>query len=105
MIKHEYIICSAIWFDDGIHHNDKSLPKGETGYVVCGRRHHNCFHTASILDPQRKYIKEQHEKEQGFMTNKNRFVSRLEAVDIAFNAGQTETRTEHPVGLFSEDLY
>jgi|APSaa5957512576_1039674.scaffolds.fasta_scaffold03230_10 hypothetical protein len=102
MRKDEYIICSAIWFDDGIDHEDMTIG-GKTGFVICGRRHHNCFHTDSILDPKRKYIK--FEKEQGFVTNKNRFVDRNEAVDIAFDAGQTYERTPHSMGLFSEDLW
>jgi hypothetical protein len=43
-----------------------------------------------------------YEKEQGFLTNKNRFVSRQEGAKIAFAAGQIK---EEIVRLFSEDLY
>ena len=42
------------------------------------------------------------ESEQGFLTNKNRFVDREEAGQIAFNAGQTD---ELKRTLYSEDLY
>lgn len=100
--NNEYILCAAIWFDDKNDHQDASL-QGKTGFVVCGRRHHNCFHTAAIFDPKMKYKK--HEKEQGFITNTNRFVGRIEAAEIAYLSGQITERTTHPVGLFSEDLY
>lgn len=102
MRREEYILCAAVWFDDGINRKEWSL-NGKTGYVICGRRHHNCFASAYYLDPERKYKK--FEKEQGFITNKDRFVSRVEAAEIAFLAGQIYQRTEHPMGLFSEDLY
>ena len=39
---------------------------------------------------------------QGFLTNLDRFVDRVEGGKIAFNAGQT---TELKNRLFSEDLY
>lgn len=102
MRQDEYILCAAVWFDDGIDHKEWCL-NGKPGYVICGRRHHNCFSTAYYIDPERKYIK--HEKEQGFITNKDRFVDRIEASEIAFLAGQIRERTKHPQGLFSEDLY
>jgi hypothetical protein len=104
MIKHEYIICAAIWFDDGI---DRELPEiqGRTGFVIAGRRHHNCFNTAHILTDGglRKDLPQQ--EVQGFLTNKNRFIDRHEAVKVAFEVKQTEFMSEHPQGLFSEDLY
>ena len=42
------------------------------------------------------------EYEQGFLTNKNRFVGREEAAIIAFDAKQIEQEKKT---LFSEDLY
>lgn len=99
----KYIICAAIWFDDKIDHEDASI-KGKTGFVVCGRRHANCFHTMSILtNKNHSYL--QFEKEQGFMTSGNRFVTRHEAAEIAYQYGQTPEKTTHKLGLFSEDLY
>lgn len=99
----EYILCAAIWFDDKIDHNEICL-EGKTGFVICGRRHHNCFNTAYILSNKNTdYLK--FEKEQGFITNTNRFVSRIEAAKIAFEAEQIPSPTSHPAGLFSEDLY
>jgi hypothetical protein len=42
------------------------------------------------------------EYEQGFLTSTNRFVSREEGGEIAFNAGQTK---ELKTRLYSEDLW
>lgn len=100
----EYILCSAIHFDDGVER--EHLPKNiETGIVVCGRRHHNCFMTiAYIADttideiPMTKGQK----KVQGFLTNTDRFVDRHEAVEIAHKVGQIK---EKPKQLFSEHLW
>lgn len=98
----EYIMCSAIRFDDKKNHNEAALD-GRTGYIVCGRRHHNCFHLSAIIDPKRRYLKK--EKEQGFLTSRNRFVNRHEAGKIAFDAGQISEPVTSPLGLFSEDLW
>lgn len=104
MRKDEYIICAAIWFDDQI---DRELPeiKGNTGFVIAGRRHHNCFHVASIFSENGKRKNLPQKEVQGFLTNKNRFVDRTEAAKIAFEAKQIDEPTTHPIGLFSEDLY
>jgi hypothetical protein len=99
-----YIICAAIWFKDGnkYSHQPKNV---DTGLVVCGRRHHNCFLTAFELNNGKKIegLDEVNERSvQGFLTSDDRFVDRKEAGHIAFNAGQTKTLTDT---LFSEDLY
>lgn len=96
----EYILCSAIWFnDDKKHiHQPKNIDKG---YVISGRRHHNCF--ASIVAIKGENWKRNTTKEiQGFITNTYRFVDRQEASIIALNAGQIK---EIKKTLFSEDLY
>lgn len=93
----EYILCSAIHFDDGKEHIHE--PSNiQTGFVVCGRRHHNCFYTASLMGEKVKQFK----KVQGFLTNTNRFVNREEAGEIAFKSGQIKEETDC---LFSEDLW
>lgn len=98
--KQEYILCAAIWFDDGIK-REHEVTNIETGFVVCGRRHHNCFSLLYHLsNKDTSYLKL--EKEQGFITSKNRFVDRYEAMKIAHAANQTN-KTEGQ--LFSEDLY
>lgn len=101
--KKEYILCSAIWFDDDIKHIHQ--PKNiETGFVLCGRRHHNCIGLLEIINKRtadfvingkRKYI-------QGFLTSLDRFVDRKEGGKIAYDAKQTNKLEK---SLFSEDLY
>ena len=99
-----YIICAAIWFKDGkkYSHQPRNV---DSGLVVCGRRHHNCFLTAFELNGGKKIegLNELDENAvQGFLTSDDRFVNRKEAGQIAFDAGQTAKLTEC---LFSEDLY
>lgn len=91
----EYILCSAIWFDDGVKypHQPKNI---DTGYVICGRRHHNCFTIRSII------TNDDNEREQGFLTNTDRFVDREEAGRIAYEAGQIKEKNNF---LYSEDLW
>lgn len=105
----EYILCAANYYNDGIEHYHQ--PKNiEIGFVVCGRRHHNCIGTfAQIVGfpYDENGIKIMNTEEQGFLTNTNRFVSRLEALEIAKKANQLlsdEPVNEH-IGLYSENLY
>ena len=100
-VSTSYIICAAIWFNDGKKHEHQ--PRNiDSGFVVAGRRHHNVFLTvADIKDvPYKDYGYS--ENIQGFLTSNNRFVNRKEAGQIAFDAGQTAKLIEC---LFSEDLY
>lgn len=93
----EYIICSAIWYNDGIKrlHQPKNI---QEGIVYGGRRHHNCFIMLNSAFPN--YIKKNHI--QGFLTNFDRFVDRKEASIIAYKSGQIKYQKEY---LTSEDLY
>ena len=93
--KEEYIICAAIWFKDEKKHVHQPL-NVDSGFVICGRRHHNCFVVLSIFNVP--YIK----SEQGFLTSKDRFLTRKEAGEMAFKNKQTDQETDC---LFSEDLY
>lgn len=96
-----YIICAAIHFDDGKEHNYQ--PSGiKTGYVVCGRRHHNCFITVSLIRNEDFKKSEYGKVTQGFLTSDNLFVERKRAGIIAYNSGQITKETDC---LFSEDLY
>jgi hypothetical protein len=96
----EYILCAAIWFDDGKEY--RLQPKNiEKGLVLCGWRHGCIFAQIGGLVGERQKLGI-FEKEQGFLTNKNRFVDRKEGGQIAFDAGQTK---ELKKTLFSEDLY
>jgi hypothetical protein len=110
MITNEYILCAAIWYKElpSQVHRPKNVDKG---VVVCGHRHGHCISTLVALSGLRsvqfapdgvgEYI-------QGFLTNTNRFVDRMEAMDIAFKAEQILVGHQlyNPtIGLFSEDLY
>lgn len=107
----EYIVCSAIHYDDGKEyvHQPRNI---KSGFVICGLRHQNCIMTAVVLT---EIVGEAKRKErlmiiddtQGFVTNKNRFVGRIEAMQIAIRENQVREEDLHNprIGLFSEDLY
>lgn len=100
MNREEYILCAAIHFDDGKQyaHQPRNI---QTGIVLCGHRHSCIFQQIGGLVGERKNLGI-HEKEQGFLTNLNRFVNREEGAIIALNAGQIDNELKT---LYSEDLY
>lgn len=100
IMDNEYIICSAIFFDDNQKH--VHTPKNiDTGFVICGHRHHNVFAILKILECNRlKYA----DNIQGFLTNTNRFVDRIEGLEIAKNANQIVNEAKSGE-LYSENLY
>ena len=100
MNREEYILCAAIHFDDGKQyaHQPRNI---QTGIVLCGHRHGCIFQQIGGLVGERKNLGI-HEKEQGFLTNLNRFVNREEGAIIALNAGQIDNELKT---LYSEDLY
>ena len=124
-ITKEYIICSAIWFRDGKKY--EMQPKNiESGFVISGRRHHNCYATLQSVfrfvkhgyfgeeSPEKKeifkwfeYLEER--EVQGFLTSEDRFVTRQEAYIIASEIGQCEKEECHSFKnipyLTSEDIY
>ena len=108
MSKSEFILCAANYYNDGSTDNINVINITE-GYVVCGRRHHNCIHINSKIlgfPYSEEALKIVRTEEQGFITNTNRFVTRLEALTIARAANQIITGEGNPrMGLFSEDLY
>src|SRR5260221_6899549 len=83
----EYILCAAIHLQDGKKYSYQPLNIKE-GLVVSGRRHHNCFTTVTYLRDYGKSDPLIIPTDQGFLTSKNRFVTREEAADIAFKRGQ-----------------
>lgn len=100
-MSREYILCSAIYFNDGNEHIHQ--PKNiDTGFVVCGRRHHNCFATFKAMGLTKPERIERMGEVQGFITNTDRFVDREEASKIAFESGQTKELKKR---LYSEDIY
>lgn len=98
----EYILCSAIHYDDGKEyiHQPRNIA---TGFVICGRRHHNIINTlAQVFGRETK-----DRTGQGFLTNTDRFVDRKEAYIIAKNANQLNNKLHDQSNpqLISEDLY
>ena len=94
----EYIVCSAIHYDDNRKHYHQP-DNIETGFVIAGLRHHNCFYTIATLKGETiKGMKET----QGFLTNDNRFLDREDAGKLAFTCGQIKEKVST---LFSEDIY
>lgn len=81
----------------------------DEGIVLCGHRHGVIFQQFRFfatdvlkLDVAGRHSLEIYEKEQGFLTNYNRFVGREEAAEIALFAGQIKKPIKT---LYSEDLY
>lgn len=98
--KMEYILCAAIWYKDVQQH--KHQPKNiDSGYVLCGRRHHNII---SIRYELTELPTHRETSSQGFITNFDRFVDRVEGNKIAIKAGQVTGNVEGDE-LISEDLY
>lgn len=95
-----HILSAALWVKDGIEHIHQP-DNVKTGFVITGRRHHNCFYTRSLM---KVYRLTPHE--DGFITSKNFFVNRVEGKEIAIAHGQYHPAEgiEHRE-LFSEDLY
>lgn len=94
----ERVLCAAVYVNNSI--VVKGQPENiKIGYVLPGYRHSNCLltllHVLSVDSMKDSVI-------QGFLTSKNRFVTREEAAKIAFNSGQIVKTVD---SLFSEDLY
>lgn len=97
MNKNAFILCAAIWVDNGIKYSHPILNK-PTGLVIGSWRHHNCI---GILYGSKIKLKN-NLVIQGFITSDSKFVDRKEAGQIAFEAGQIKEPTDC---LMSEDLY
>lgn len=87
--RDEYILCAAIICPD------KKDKAGEP-LIFCGHRHYNILRQSDSVS--------KHPDNQGFLTNRGRFVSREEAFSIAKHANQVQ-KTISNLRLFSEDLY
>ena len=100
-----YIMCAAIHVDDGEQHPHQ--PKNiNSGFVVCGRRHHNCFATIAMCIEREELVllTQQQKVTQGFLTSYDLFLNRKKSYSIAKSSGQV---TDKLIGsiLTSEDLY
>jgi hypothetical protein len=99
----ERIICAAIWYQE--QPTAKVLPLNiKSGVVVAGLRHGYCIATFVALTGKRSVLPECGAYVQGFITSKDRFVDRSEAMTLAKEAGQAPTSQSFEE-LFSEDLY
>ena len=105
----EYVICAAIWYKKLNLIKPEALdPRGfrpynvDEGVVIGGWRHMNCMYQMVAITGLRDC--EAGESIQGFLTSKNRFLSREEAMILAKEMGQVE-KTINSTKLFSEDLY
>lgn len=104
----ERILCSAIWYKDIpikrlIEFN--TLPVNcDRGLVFCGFRHPQCMYTMVSVTGLRSVDSEVGEEVQGFLTSLNRFVDRVEGLEIARLAKQIK-HNDHIVQLHSEDLW
>jgi hypothetical protein len=98
--KTEYVMCAANWVDDKIEHifQPFNIP---TGIVYCGWRHPYIFQQYRERFPQEIFGKYE---TQGFLTTKNRFLTRKEALELVKENGQL---TKPLIGdvLTSEDLW
>lgn len=102
----ERIYCAAIWYKDMP--TAKYLPTNiDKGLVVEGHRHADIIRTmVNLLGKRTCQFGENcaGDSEQGFVTNKNRFVDRVEGLKIAREANQLITETTFNE-LYSEDIY
>ncbi len=112
----EFILCAAIWVNDGLKHNQQ--PENiEIGFVICGRRHNNCYQTIKDLKGDvNTYFKslnmsdDNYREHQGFITSLDRYVNRKEGWNIAKSNNQIQfglaaSENEEDSILISENLY
>jgi hypothetical protein len=104
--KPEYILCAALYVNDGKFHED-SVSNKETGYLICGYRHSHCFASARASMSKSCDHSLERKENVGFLTSKNRFVSRRDAYDIAKREGQLlhNMHDETMLTLSSECIY
>lgn len=102
----ERIVCSVcqVFVDK----RDGTLENGD--YIiheVYGVRHYDPFMLKQINALEKQYKYPLLDFDQGFLTNKGRFVGRIEAMEIAKEQGQVIRLSGSPNTdiLFSEDLY
>jgi len=95
----EYVMCAANHIDDGEDHPHQPY-NINTGLVFCGWRH------ACIFSQYRgRYTLEiRKTEEQGFLTTKNRFLTRKQALELVKSTGQLKNKLIGGV-LTSEDLW
>ena len=116
MVQKEFILCAAIWINDKKVHEQQ--PENiEIGFVISGRRHHNCYQTITDLKGDvNLYFKSlniseyEYREHQGFITSLDRYVNRKEGFKIAkannqIQFGLSATENGDDSILVSENLY
>lgn len=103
-VPNEHVLCAALHYKDGKVHPHQPV-NVETGIVICGRRHHNCYAVLAGLLGHDKGKLLVGKSGQGFLTDRNRFVGRKEAYLIAKKAGQLLREDSKVHVLTSEDIY
>ena len=102
----ERIVCSAcqVFVDERDGTNEDG---SEIIHEVYCLRHYDQFMRKQIKELEKQYNYALLDWEQGFLTNKGRFVNRIEAMEIAKEQGQVIRLSGSPNTdiLFSEDLY
>jgi len=82
--KPEFVMCAANYHDDGIDYIFKPF-NIDKGFVVCGWRHPSCGEVYSIMNTDEPYWGD---CVQGFLTTKNRFLNRENALELVQSNGQ-----------------
>lgn len=102
----EFILCAAIHYKDGKVHTHQPV-NIESGLVVCGMRHCNCFSIVAGLLGNTERKVPVGPNDQGFITSLNRYVDRKEGYHIAYGAKQIKVKSldDPDPELYSEDLY
>lgn len=109
----EKILCAAVWYKDiplALYNLPNQNPVNvDHGAVFCGYRHCHCMYTMTAVTGLRSVEFGEDsvgDFEEGFLTSKNRFVDRVEGLEIALREGQvldlSDVRGDR---LHSEDLY
>lgn len=96
----EYVMCAANYYNDETKHMFQPY-NIDNGFIVCGWRHPSCGMTYMALNTN---AKRWDNCIQGFLTTKNRFLTRAEALELVISTGQL---TKPTIGgeLTSEDLW
>jgi len=96
----EWVMCAANYHDDGIEHYHQPFNIA-TGYVIGGWRHGNCGMVYMATNPNATCWDD---CVQGFLTTKNRFLDRKEALELVKHTGQLKNEIMGGM-LTSEDLW
>lgn len=104
----EVCICAAIWYKDVSLHRERPINQPTNinkGIVLCGWRHGSIIvQMAALRDIRTTKFGDRAAGEtiQGFLTSKNRFLNREEALLLHIENGY---EPEYDNILYSEDLY